>query len=288
MKRNTISRGTRGFTLVELLVVMAIIAILASIVVPNVARYITRSNMTNAVSEIKNAETAFTGMLSDAQVANFRQFFNPNAGVWRGFASISPANRVAAASEIYRSALYELMRNGKALATDGAKLAQYGLNPDVVRKLGSNYMEIDKDPWGNLYYVYAGPWRAPYIYDPEAGVDERFAYGHTWHNAAPPFRTRLVDTSIPGHGQKALSVTIRTDDGRDIGYYAPKELPIYIWSAGQNLISGQAMYGSVPTDPSIPVVANDVYDSNLEPEHYGGGDDVNNWDSNRSWDEFYG
>lgn len=267
MHRNTKIRGNRGFTLVELLVVMAIIAILASIVVPNVARYITRSRMTNALSEIKNIDTAFTGMLSDAQVGNFRDFFDPNQYPWPDIADMLSSERFAAATEFYTNAFYELARNGKNIANPAA----YGLRPEVVRKLGTNYIEVDKDPWGKLYQIYAGPWRAPLRpgeLDDDAG----------WSNARPPFRTRIVDSDIPGG--PAPTPSHRVIEGIGIGYYGPRDLPIYVWSTGQNLISGQAMYQSNS--------AGDIYHPDLEPEQQNGGDDINNWDSGQTWDEFYG
>ena len=65
-KRIRAINSHRGFTLIELLAVIAIIGILASIVVPNVTRYIARANVTKAVSEIKNDRSFVTNLDTDA------------------------------------------------------------------------------------------------------------------------------------------------------------------------------------------------------------------------------
>ena len=49
-------RKKHAFTLVELLVVMAIISILAAIAIPNVQKWILKGKATRAISEISNIE----------------------------------------------------------------------------------------------------------------------------------------------------------------------------------------------------------------------------------------
>ena len=69
--------GNRGFTLVELLVVIAIIGILASIVVPNVPKFIRKAKYADAVSEIEGIDLALVGILSDTGRSSFKEFLKP-------------------------------------------------------------------------------------------------------------------------------------------------------------------------------------------------------------------
>ena len=74
-------KNTKGFTLIELMIVVAIIAILAAIALPNYSRYVTRSKFAEAYSGLSNWQTrmeqyyqdqrAYSCVAPPANTANF-------------------------------------------------------------------------------------------------------------------------------------------------------------------------------------------------------------------------
>jgi hypothetical protein len=162
------------------------------------------------------------------------------------------------------------------------------LNEEIVRQLGTSYMsDLGRDPWGNLYRIYPGPWLAS--------------------NGAIPFRTYLAPVSgdtLPGD-----DATASTGDALSLGSVSPSgftltdpitgdeiflagvpantKADVYIWSFGENLISGQARFYHPNVQAYDPSDNVNNYEGGQEPEFMAGGDDINNWDQNATYMQFY-
>ena len=62
-------KGEKGFTLMELLIVVAILGVLAAVVIPNVGRFIGRGETEAAETELSNIQSAVVAMMVDQGIS---------------------------------------------------------------------------------------------------------------------------------------------------------------------------------------------------------------------------
>ena len=72
-----ITGGQKGFTLIEMIVVVGIIAVLAAVIVPNIGKFIGSGEQGAKDAEMESVETAMNAMMADQAVTLLD---NPNTG----------------------------------------------------------------------------------------------------------------------------------------------------------------------------------------------------------------
>src|SRR5690554_4154568 len=70
MQKIQMNKGQQGFTLIELMIVVAIIGILAAIAIPQYQDYIARSQVSRVVGEVSSVKTQAEDLLMRGQIPN--------------------------------------------------------------------------------------------------------------------------------------------------------------------------------------------------------------------------
>lgn len=70
LSRHTPQQGEKGFTLLEMMIVIAIIGIIASIAIPQLLQYRIRGYNSAARSDVRNAYTAAQALFNDSPAAS--------------------------------------------------------------------------------------------------------------------------------------------------------------------------------------------------------------------------
>ena len=128
-----VTRNEKGFTLIELMIVIAIIGILAAIAIPQFNAYRARSYNAGALSDLRNIETAVEAYYVDFQhypavtaptdgnsVITSNYGYQPTNGVEGGDIEIDAAGTSYTINPISNSLAAQASRNSYSLVSDGS------------------------------------------------------------------------------------------------------------------------------------------------------------------------
>lgn len=159
----------RGFTLIEIIVILAVLAILVATLTPVVLKYIADAQLTRAKNDVTQIATAFNGVIQDTG-----QYPGPlaDADFLCGPGTLATAGATGWAANLVGAKATSCTLTGNT-APAGSSLAGHLIvnnpNEDVTiagagdykspasgnRWRGPYVQSLNEDPWGNAYQVNA-------------------------------------------------------------------------------------------------------------------------------------
>ena len=172
MKLSKIVRGKRpadcrGFTLIEIIVILAVLAILVATLTPVVLKYIADAQLTRAKNDVTQIATAFNGVIQDTG-----QYPGPlaDADFLCGPGTLATAGATGWAANLVGAKATSCTLTGNT-APAGSSLAGHLIVNDPnesgtttatdyksagnMRWKGPYVQSLNEDPWGNAYQVNA-------------------------------------------------------------------------------------------------------------------------------------
>ncbi|MDD2364852.1 MAG: type II secretion system protein GspG [Desulfuromonadaceae bacterium] len=144
----------KGFTLIEVIVVAAIIAILAGILVPMIINQVDDSKVSKAKGDLKTMQTAIQMFKNDLSTFPIRHDGSVEASADTFFEVLKSAgNEPAVGSTDWGEALASTGGNAKLLDHLRINVAPDGYNYPATKWKGPYLGDAPGDPWGNAYYI---------------------------------------------------------------------------------------------------------------------------------------
>ena len=87
-----ITKGQKGFTLIEMIVVVGIIAVLAAVIVPNIGKFIGTGEQGAKDAEWESVETAMNAMMADKAVTTVTALVGSSINDWAALPAAAAAD----------------------------------------------------------------------------------------------------------------------------------------------------------------------------------------------------
>ncbi len=150
----TKSRGERGFTMLEIIVILAVIAIMAAVLSPMVLNYIDDAKMAKAEGDVRTLGQVVLTLTKDVQ--HFPMYTDgtvttgdPTVELLRGPGNTPTDSTASGQQWLTTTKLGELENH---LVKNNPGTAKYGTIGHFVWK-GPYLEKVNEDPWGNRYLI---------------------------------------------------------------------------------------------------------------------------------------